>query len=130
MTTIHYSEAVQTEHDTLHGIWADLTPEQQAKIPEPVLNIPDDLAGVVVTFPDEWVMSDIDKFYQGSQAAPVGSSPGNIELYGTIALCDAISGIEIADLGKLPLHYGGFFNWLRQTVYIDSYLQAVEPPKN
>lgn len=84
---------------------------------------------VSITFPDKWLMAHRDLFFQGMGAAPSGASPGTSELYGCIALCEKIEGIEVDDLGSLELHYAPVFDWLRKVVY-ESFTAAMQPPKN
>ena len=85
--------------------------------------------GVEIEYPDEWLMGHIDLFWQGYKSAPDNAAPSTKEMYGTIALCQKIEGLDTAELDKLPLHYRAFFNWLIETVYINSYLPATNPPE-
>ena len=83
---------------------------------------------VSVTFPDEWLMKHVDLFYQGVAAAPVGSAPSTEEIYGAIALCDEIKGIDLSDLHDKPLTLWPMLQWIVKEVYIKSYLVAATVP--
>lgn len=83
---------------------------------------------ITVIYPDEWLYRHLIQFEMGKRQAPDGAGPAAEELFGTIALCEKIEGVDLSDIPNAPLHFIQFFNWLRQEVYL-SYLQAVSPPK-
>jgi len=70
-------------------------------------------------------MGHIDQFYEGYRSMPE-SAPALKEIAGTIALCDKIEGLDLADVRKLPLRYRPFFQWLVSTVYTGSYLAEAD----
>jgi hypothetical protein len=81
-----------------------------------------------VTYPDEWLMKHIDQFYAGTQKSAEGCAPSTKELYGVIALCEKIEGIDLSKISEAPLTYRPFFVWLVLEVYINSYLKAITIP--
>lgn len=86
---------------------------------------------VEVTVPDEWLMGHINRFYQGYNSDPE-AAPALREIYGTIALCDAITGVDLKDVANKPLRWRPFFRWLVEAVYTGSYLldaAAIEAQK-
>ena len=83
---------------------------------------------VHVTYPDEWLMKHVDLFYQGTQEAPAGSAPSTVEIYGAIALCEKIDGIDVGDLHDKPLGLWKVLRWIVEEVYIKSYLVAASVP--
>ena len=85
---------------------------------------------VKIRYPDEWLMIHMDLFWEGYIQAPDNAAPATKEIFGTIALCEEIDGLDVSNIGQLPLSARLFFKWLVETVYYDSYLAAVEPPKN
>jgi hypothetical protein len=84
---------------------------------------------VAVEFPDEWFMRHVDQYWAGSNKAAEGASMFTRELYGAIALCDKIEGLDVKDLAAKPLAFYPVLNWLRTTV-LGSYYAAMEIPKN
>lgn len=89
---------------------------------------------VEITFPEqaELTMAHYSRFGQGMADAPPDSSFGVRLIFGSIALCDKIEGLEIdpAKLLELPLYYSQVLQWIVQVVYHDTYSPAVDVPKN
>lgn len=95
----------------------------------PKIQCPHD-ENVWVTFPDEWLMKHVDMFYQGVLSAPIGSAPSTEEIYGAIAICDKIEGIDLKDLHEKPLALWQVLRWIVEEVYIKSYLIAATVPNS
>lgn len=83
---------------------------------------------VTITYPDEWLMKHIDQFYVGLSKAPENSAPSTKEIYGSIALCDTIDGIDLTNVSEAPIAYRDFFIWLVNEVYVTSYVEAITVP--
>jgi hypothetical protein len=83
---------------------------------------------ITVTYPDEWLMRHVDLFHLGFSSAPEDASPATKEMFGTVALCEKIEGLDLDDISAMPLSYRPFFNWLVETVFIDGYVKALTVP--
>lgn len=94
----------------------------------PTIQCPIEGFEVKVTFPDEWLMKHIDQFYLGLEQAPKGAAPSTREIYGTIALCEEIEGLDLKNVGEMPLSHRPFFVWLVREIYLGNYLKAITVP--
>jgi hypothetical protein len=74
-------------------------------------------------------MKHVDLFYQGVTQAPLGSAPSTEEIYGAIALCSEIEGIDTSDLQDRPLRLWPVLRWIVEEVYVRSYLKDATVPK-
>lgn len=85
---------------------------------------------VSITFPDTWLYVHYERYQIGLSEAPENATDMTKRIYGAIALCDAIEGIDLSEgLLNQPLSYIGLFNWIKDTVLFP-YLQAYLPKKN
>lgn len=82
---------------------------------------------VEIIYPDEWLMKHIDQFNVGYYTAADNAANSTKELFGTLALCDSIKGIDTDSLGDMPLSYKPMFNWLVKEVYL-KYIKAMTVP--
>lgn len=97
----------------------------------PTVNCPlEGFEDVQITYPDEWLVKHRDMFFYGWSQPPEDSAPSTKETYGAIALCEKIDGLDIKNLAELPMSYIHVLNWIRDTVFVKGYLEAIEPPKN
>ena len=87
---------------------------------------------VGITFPeaDELTMAHYNKFYSGFEEAPAGASYQMRLVFGAVALCDDIEGIDAKNVLGMPINYSPVFDWIVNEVYVNTYAPAVLVPKN
>jgi hypothetical protein len=123
--TVNYGESLREIHAGLVADWEAANKKKRG--PKPELFIISELEHVNVTYPDEWLIEHEDLFNEG-RATPNGSSSEMTKnIYAAVNLCTQFEGIDLDEIGKMPLHYRQFLQWLAGQV-LTSYYQAMTVP--
>lgn len=97
----------------------------ESEKPEPTPCPLEGFEHISIVYPAEWTIGHIDQFYAGMSQAGPAASPIVREIFGTLALCSEINGLDTADVRALPAKYRRFFEWLVLLVYKRGLLAAV-----
>lgn len=82
---------------------------------------------ISITYPDKWAYRHKLLFLRGVAQADREASWFEGTLLGCIALCEKVEGLELEEIGELPMHYAPFFEWVVVEIY-PKYSKAAEPP--
>jgi hypothetical protein len=82
---------------------------------------------VAITFPDEWLIEDNEKFWSAYREAGEQASQNTALFYGCAAVCSQIEGLPETPIQKWPLQV---YAWVIRTVYYNGLEKALNPEKN
>jgi hypothetical protein len=125
MPTVNYGDSLREIHAGLIAEWEAVDEDKRG--PKPELFVIPELEHVSVTYPDEWLLRHEDLFNEG-RAIPNGTpSEMTRNIYAAVNLCTQFEGIDLDDIGKMPLRYRQFFQWLAGQVLTDYYKAMTVP---